>query len=66
MQVVAINYGLETLMLDDGSVIPITKWLDADGDDCSKHDAEFCVGGPDTSGLWYNAQLDEFSENSLN
>ncbi|GAA6176929.1 hypothetical protein [Sulfitobacter pacificus] len=48
-------------LLDDGSQIPITNWIGADGNDCGgfDHPVSF-VAGPDVNGDWHSVDIDEF------
>lgn len=48
--VVAINCGLRQVLLDDGTMIPITNFFDEFGDDCEPDDALVVVAGNDGFG----------------
>ena len=66
MHVIGINLIVEEMMLDDGVILPITDWIDGNGNECSKQEAEFCIAGPDLNGRWYNAAIEEFSDEQDN
>jgi hypothetical protein len=38
------------VLLEDGGTVPITEWLDCDGDECEPCDAVTCVAGSDDFG----------------
>lgn len=48
-------------ILSDGQEIPVTNWLDIDGNDCDYADAVACVAGPDVDGNWYAVALGSFT-----
>lgn len=45
-------------LLADGTILPVTSWLDEDGDDCSPDDAVACVAGTEAFG-WLSIDLCE-------
>ena len=58
--VLAINFVMEVVLLDDCEThVPITTWIDEDGDECDKEDAVVCVCGADGIG-WWDLVLDDF------
>lgn len=61
LEVTAINRGQSIALLSDGQTIPITTWLDADGE-CGAGTATTCVCGPDASGRWYAVDLAGFDD----
>lgn len=61
-EVQLINRQLEIAVLTNGQIIPITNWLDEDGD-CDKAFAVTCVCGPCFSGKWYSVNL-QYYENA--
>ena len=65
IEVIAINYGMEVLLMSDDTNIPITEWLDFDGGECSNDDATVCVAGPDVDGKWYSEVLENFDETAV-
>lgn len=38
-------------------VLPVTSWIDGDGDDCEAPDAVVYVAGPDAHGFWVTIDL---------
>lgn len=46
------------VLLEDGETVPITEWLDCDGDECGPEDAVCCVAGTDAFG-WIVIELPE-------
>jgi hypothetical protein len=65
-QVQAFNRKGEILLLDTGETVPITNWLDDDGDECPKEEAVAVVAGPDASSKWYAADLATFEPVTVN
>lgn len=61
LEVTAINRGQSIALLSDGQTIPITTWLDADGE-CGAGTATTCVCGPDAGGRWYAVDLAGFDD----
>lgn len=49
-------------ILSDGQEIPITNWIDMDGDECGYADAVACACGPDFDGRYYAVALGSFDE----
>ena len=49
-----------------GERLPVTNWMDGDGDNCSAIDAVVAVAGPDASGKWHTIDLREFESAFLN
>lgn len=45
-------------MDDDGTLFPITNWLDGDGEDCGPADAVVAVAGQGS--CWFALSLSEF------
>jgi hypothetical protein len=62
--VIGIHREKNLAMLDDGSVITVTHWMDEDGDFCLAKDAIVCVAGSDEAG-WYTIDLSFFSGNAM-
>ncbi len=54
------SFGLALTDADD--IVPITVWLDEDGDECAPEDAVAAVAGRDGLG-WWPITLDEFTGN---
>jgi len=48
-----------TVLLSDGTVLPITNYFDEWGEDCEPEDAVTCVAGTDAFG-WLSIDLTEF------
>ena len=48
----AVTRDRGTAVLTDGSLAPITNWIDQDGDDCEPADAVVGVAGPTIYG-WF-------------
>jgi len=46
-------------ILSDGQEVPVTNWLDADGE-CNQEDATACVCGPCFDGKWYSVDLTQY------
>lgn len=49
-------------ILSDGQEIPITNWIDMDGNECDYADACACACGPDFDGKYYAVALGSFVE----
>lgn len=62
MAVEAINRAAGLVLMADGSTVPVTNWLDADGDECDWQDARVAVAGPASDGRWHMLDLDDFEE----
>ncbi len=60
LEVIAINYGMEVLLMSDDTNIPVTTWLDDGNEECSKEEAIDCVAGPDAAGKWHRCELKDF------
>ena len=60
MAVEAINKSLELVLMFGGSTVPITNWLDDQGEECDADDAVFAVCGPDSEGCWHTLDLCDF------
>lgn len=60
LEVDAIHRGRGQAILSDGQWLPITHWLNADGD-CEAENATACVCGPDFDGNWYAVNLSSFT-----
>jgi len=65
IEVAAINRDQSTALMDDGQLIEITDWLDAEGDECEPQDAVVAVAGPLPSGQWVAINLAAFAETKL-
>lgn len=52
LEVIAINLGQGIVLLDNDTILPISTYLDADGDECEPHDALVVVAGKDGMGWW--------------
>lgn len=48
------------VVLQDGTVLPVTDWFDDDGEECGWESAVSCVAGPLPSGEWLSIDLDSF------
>lgn len=46
----AVSLARAEVVLADGSIWPITTWLDDEGDHCSRDDATVAVAGTDRTG----------------
>ena len=55
----AISLDGDHLLLDNGEIVDVTKWLDHEGEDCWREDAAACVAGPCSNGNWYSVDLRE-------
>jgi hypothetical protein len=51
-EVIAINRGRRQAMLEDGAIIPVVHWIDAEGEFCEPDDAKACVAGGEGLGWW--------------
>lgn len=60
MEITAINRQKAIVLLDTGECLPITHFMDADGDDCGSDDAVACVAGDDDLGVWFSIDLTAF------
>ena len=60
MTVEAINIARGLALMSDGSFVPITNHIDANGDECEPEDAEHVVAGPDADGRWWLLVLKEY------
>lgn len=57
----AFHRETETVIFEDGSTAPITKWIDGNGADCGPFDYPVtAVAGPDENGRWHTLDLSEF------
>lgn len=65
LDVQLVHRSLGIAILSDGQEIPITNWVNADGE-CSAEDAVTCVCGPCFEGKWYNVDLREYEHATLN
>ena len=46
-------------ILSDGQEVPVTNWLDGEGD-CDPAEATACVCGPCFDGKWYSVDLKDY------
>ena len=60
MAVEAINISKAFCLMSGGSIVPITTWLDDDGNECGPDEAVMAVAGPAADGRWHTLALDEF------
>ncbi len=61
LHVEAIHRRQGFALLSDGSLIPITTYLDPEGRECANvPEALSYVAGPDADGRWYTGMLDAF------
>jgi len=60
--VVAINCVSRQVLLEDGTMIPITNFFDEDGDDCDPDDAIVIVAGREGFGYLTIELFDDFEE----
>lgn len=60
MAVEAINRTLGVVLMVGGSTVPVTNWLDDDGEECDAQDAVMAVAGPSIDGRWHTLDLAEF------
>ena len=65
LDVQLINRGRRIALLSDGQDVPITNWLNAEGE-CDPDEAMFCVCGPCLGGNWYCVDLQEFDAATIN
>ena len=61
LEVDAIHRDRAIAILSDGQELPITNWIDTDGDECGPSDAVACACGPDVNGKWYAVNLSCFT-----
>ena len=61
LEVDAIHRAGGIAILSDGQELPITNWIDADGDECAPADAVACACGPCKKGKWYAVNLHCFT-----
>lgn len=66
VEITAVNRAVAVAMTDTGQTIPVTNWLDCDGDEYAPKDAVVAVAGPDDQGHWYAIDLSHFDPVSLN
>lgn len=64
-EVLAISRDRAEAVLSGDEIIPITNWVDADGE-CDPWDAICCVAGPCEDGRWYSISLAEFDPIYIN
>ena len=62
MAVEAINRKLALCLMSGGSTVPITTWLNDDGQECDPDEAVMAVAGPAADGRWHTLDLSEFDE----
>jgi hypothetical protein len=60
LEVDAIHRGRSIAILSDGQEVPISNWLDADGE-CDPDGAQSCVCGPCFDGKFYAVDLSAFT-----
>lgn len=66
MQIEAVNRKLAKVVLQNGTVLPITVWLDAEGEECDGYeDAVVCVCGDDIAG-WFVVDLTDYPPSLAN
>ena len=61
LEVDAVHRARGIAILSDGQEVPITNWIDIDGNECDYADAVACVCGPDFGGKWYAVALGSFT-----
>lgn len=59
LEVSTINRRLGIAILSDGQEVPVTTWVNGNGE-CDPNDAIACVCGPDFDGNWYSVDLSAF------
>ena len=62
IEVACINMREGIAFTEDGQSLPVTHWLDSDGDDCDPDDAVAVVAGPDRDGLWLRIDMSAFDD----
>ena len=60
IEVEAIQRSRGLAVLTGGEFVPITTWLDDQGDECGEESAVVAVAGPDVAGDWWTIDLREF------
>jgi hypothetical protein len=63
--IVAINRAEGLALTDADEVVPITNWLDAEGDECERDEAVMALAGQDGIG-WFSLVLDHFERGAAN
>ena len=61
LEVDAVHRARGIAILSDGQEVPITNWIDIDGNECDYADAVACACGPDFDGKWYAVSLGSFT-----
>ena len=61
LEVDAVHRARGIAILSDGQEVPITNWIDIDGNECDYADAVACACGPDFDGKWYAVNLHCFT-----
>lgn len=61
LEVDAVHRARGIAILSDGQEVPITNWIDIDGNECDYADAVACACGPDVDGNWYAVALGSFT-----
>ena len=61
LEVDAVHRARGIAILSDGQEVPITNWIDIDGNECDSADAVACACGPDFDGNWYAVALGSFT-----
>lgn len=51
-----VDLDSRTVLLGDGTILPITDFLDGEGDDCEPREAVFCIAGTDGYG-WLDIEI---------
>ena len=64
-EVELINRRTNVAILSDGQEVPITNWINADGE-CNAEDAVTCVCGPCFDNKWYSVDLREYEHATIN
>ena len=61
LEIDAIHRAKGIALLSDGQEVPITNWIDIDGNECDYADAVACACGPDFDGNWSAVTLAAFT-----
>ena len=63
--ITGVNKHLGIAMLRHEIPLPITNWLDSNGNECSPKEACVCVAGDDKYG-WWSIDLSHYSRTAFN
>jgi hypothetical protein len=61
LDICAIHVRQKQAMMTDGSIIPITNFIDHEGEESEPEDAVQFVAGPDGDGKWWTDCIESYN-----